>query len=437
MPWQRLVADVGGELVEDPETGLMIPAYRDVVFTVPRQNGKTTLVLGWECQRAIGWDLGPQRIAYSAQTGADARKKLIHDQKPILDRHKRALDIRRIYEAIGGEGVVWNNGSRLTLLNNTEAGGHGPTVDLGVKDELFADYDDRRDQALVPAMNTRPAAQVIACSTAGTEASVPWNAEVDRGRLAVDSGARTGVAYFEWSAAADDDLDDPDVWWSFMPALGYTITQATIAAARTKFADRPGEFVRAYGNRKTSADERVLPEAHWNAVTTATASPEGKPVFALDVNPERSAGAITAASPDVAELVEYRLTTSWLVPRAVELSERWSSPWWVVDASGPAASLIGDMERAGLRVHPTSPAELVKACGQMLSGVIEHTIAIRQHQRLDEAAAGAAKRTINDAFAWARKSAAADICPLVAATLALWGAKALPDEAAEPFMVVT
>ncbi len=48
---------------------------------------------------------------------------------------------------------------------------------------------------------------------------------------------------------------------------------------------------------------------------------------------------------------------------------------------------------------------------------------------LDEAAAGAAKRAIGDAWAWTRKSAAADISPLVAATLALWAATraALPE----------
>src|SRR5690348_15325275 len=47
MPWQRLVADVGLELTDDGR-----PAYREVVFTVPRQSGKTTVILGWAVQRA-------------------------------------------------------------------------------------------------------------------------------------------------------------------------------------------------------------------------------------------------------------------------------------------------------------------------------------------------------------------------------------------------
>lgn len=420
MPWQRMVADVGGELIED-EQGDLVPAYRDVVFSTPRQSGKTTLVLGWECHRAIGWEhLGPQRISYSAQTGSDARKKLVQDQKPILKPHKPALGIDRFYEGAGDVGILWLNGSRLVVMNNAEAAGHGKTLDLGVKDEMFRDEDDRRDGALRPAMVTRKHAQILTCSTMGTEYSVPWNALVDRGRLAVELGQRHGIAYFEWSAQDDDDPEDPDTWRRCMPALGYTVTETVVAGELA--INSPEVFHRAYLNRKTKAEARVIPDAAWNAACTPTASPEGAPTFALDVNPERSAGSIVAASPGVAELVDYRPTIGWLVPRAVELSERWDSPTWVVDSSGPGASLIGDLTRAGLVVHPATPREMVEACGQLYVGVIEGTIAIRQHARLDEAAASAAKRSIGDSWAWTRKAAAGDISPLVAATLALWGA---------------
>ena len=431
MPWQQQVADVGGEL--DPATGL--PAYRDVIVTVPRQSGKTTLVLGWELQRALGW-AGPQRVVYSAQSGNDARKKLIEDQVPILEPLKRKLGIQRILRGMGNEAIEFANGSRIVLLASTADSGHGKTVDLGVKDEFFADYDDRRDQAMVPAMATRPAAQVLTTSTMGTDESVPLNRAVDRGRLAVELGERSGVAYFEWSAAPDDDPDDPATWWRCMPALGHTITETVVAHARATLP--AGEFSRAFLNLRTKADNRVLPVAAWSAVCDDTVSPEGQPVFALDVNPERSAGAIVAASAGVAELVEYRNTTGWILPRAQELSERWSAPRWVVDATGPAGSLIPDMERAGLTVHAASAKDLVVACGQLYDGVLGQRLRIRRHARLDEAAAGAAKRSIGDAWAWTRKSAAADICPLVAATLALWAAEGpAPTETYEPFLIVT
>lgn len=425
MPWQRMVADVGGELVVDDDTGLVVPAYREVVFTVPRQNGKTTLVLAWECQRAVGWG-GPQRLSYSAQSGTDARKKLLLDQKPILKPHYTALGIRRIYEAIGAEGIAWHNGSHLGLLNNTEAGGHGPSLDLGVKDELWKDYDDRRDAALIPSMATKPAAQVLSCSTMGTEESVPWNSLVDQGRLAVETGERAGVAYFEWSADPDADLDDPATWPTFMPAWGYTITARVVSLARTKMTDNG--FRRAFGNLQTKADDRVLPLREWDAVCSDTATPVPVAAFALDINPERSAGAITANAPRICELVEHRDGIGWMVGRAAELDAANGHPWWVVDSTGPANSLVPKLEAAGLRVHPASARELIDACGNFLDGVMDRGFAIRRDRKMDDAAAGAAKRSVGDAWAWTRKNASADISPLVAATLGLWAAETLPDE---------
>lgn len=417
MPWQQLVADIGGEVLPDGR-----PAYRNVIVTVPRQSGKTTLVLSWEVQRAHGWDQ-PQRIVYSAQSGSDARKKLIEDQMPILEPRRKSLGIRRILRGMGNEAVEFVNGSRIVLLASTADSGHGKTVDLGVKDELFADADDRRDQMLIPAMATRRAAQVLTMSTMGTEESAPLNRAVERGRLAVTSGQTSGVAYFEWSADPDADPDDPATWWSCMPALGYTISEDVVRDARGTMTD--GEFRRAFLNQLTKSDERIIPRAAWDGACDPQAAPDGHLVFSMDVNPERTAGAIVAASGgDVptAELVDHRAGTGWLVARAEELSARHGAWMWMIDESGPAASLIGDLEAAGLRVHAVKSRELIGACAGLFDRVVEGKVRIRKHPRLDEAAAAAAKRSVGDAWAWTRKSVAADISPLVAVTLAVWGA---------------
>lgn len=421
MPWQELVAAVGGEI--DPKTGL--PAYREVLVTIPRQNGKTTLVLGWEVQRALGWD-GPQNIVYSAQSGKDARKKLLDDQVPILEGRRHKLGIRRIIRVNGSEGVEFNNGSRIDLLAGTEASGHGQTIDLGVKDELWHDWDNRRDQALIPAMVTRPAAQMLTVSTMGTDVSIPLNDAVERGRRLVEArDVTSGIAYFEWSADPDEDPDDPATWWRCMPALGHTVTERVVVHARANMPD--GEFRRAFLNQKTKADDRVLPVEAWAAVCNDTAAPTGSLVFALDMNPERSAASIVAAAGGVVELVDYRPGVGWLAARAEELNGRHAAARWVVDGGGPAGSLTAELERVGLEVHAVTPAELVKACGQFYDGVMDGTLKVHRHPKLDDAAAAAAKRQVGDAWAWTRKRTAADISPLVAATLGLWGSANLPD----------
>lgn len=414
MPWQERVAEVGGEI--DSATGL--PAYREVVVTVPRQNGKTTLVLGWEVQRALGWDLA-QRIVYSAQSGKDARQKLLDDQVPILEARRQKLGIRSIRRVNGSEGIEFRNGSRIDLMAGTEASGHGFTVDLGVKDELWHDWDHRRDQALLPAMVTRPAAQMLTTSTMGTDASIPLNDAVERGRALVEAGDTTsGIAYFEWSADPDEDPDDPATWWSCMPALGYTITERVVVHARANMSD--GEFRRAFLNQKTKADDRVLPVEAWSAVCDDLVAPTGALVFAIDMNPERSAASIATAAGGVVELVDQRPGVGWIVARAEELNGRHGACQWVLEAAGPAGSLVAELERSGLEVHAATPRELVEGCGQFYDGVMEGTIRIRRHPKLDDAAAAAAKRHVGDAWAWTRKRTAADISPLVAVTLALW-----------------
>lgn len=415
MPWQQQVADVGLELLDDGT-----PAYREITFTVPRQNGKTTLVLGWEINRAVLWaDLlsEPQRIAYTAQTGADARAKLLDDQFPVLEPHKKRLAIKAFRRANGSESIDWLNGSKLIILASTEDAGHGKTLDLGVQDELFHDADFRRDQAMGPAMITRPYAQKLKTSTAGTGDSIAWNSAVELGRAAVDAGKRTGTAYFEWSASSDDDPGDPRTWWSCMPALGRTIG---LPAIEHEYATmKLDEFKRAYLNIPTRSDHRVIPRTVWDLVCSPDVEAVAE-VFALDVNPERSAAGIVTAGPGpVLEVIDYRAGVGWVVDRCVELHQRYKCPI-AIDGSSPAASFVPDLERRKVAVRLLKPQDMPRAAGLFYDRVVDQTVQVRRHADLDDAVDGAERRIVGDAWAWGRKSSRTDISLLVAATVALW-----------------
>ena len=415
MPWQQQVADVGLELLPDGT-----PAYRAVRFTVPRQSGKTTLVLSWEVQRALGWAdiLGkPQRIVYSAQTGKDAREKILEDQVPLMEPHKRVLGLSKVSRSVGAESVVWKNGSRLTLLASAAASGHGKTIDLGVKDELFADIDAHRDQALNPAMATRPHAQSLTASTMGTAESVALNDEVAAGRAAVEADRDTGIAYFEWSADIDDDPESPEVWARCMPALGHTISLAVVEYAFTEL--KLDEFRRAYLNIPTAISNLVFPLSAWSAVNSAGFESSGD-VFAFDVNPERSAAGIVAVGegPTV-EVVDYRPGTGWLVGRVAELHRKYGKPF-VVDRKGPAGAFIEDLAREEVALVEVDSGDVVYAAEKFYDSVIEGSVKIRENHDLNAAVAGAAKRPVGDAWAWGRKTSANDISLLVAASLGLW-----------------
>lgn len=412
MPWQQQVAEIATEY--DPSSG--VPYYREVVVTVPRQSGKTTLVLAWELHRALWWKY-PQKIAYTAQTGWDARRKLIDDQAPLLMASPLKAAVEKVIRGAGNEAVIFKNGSRIDVLASTESAGHGRSIDLAVVDEAFSDTDDRREQALLPAMATRSDAQLFVVSTMGTEGSTYLNRKIDTGRAAISNGDGFGIAYFEWSADLDADIDDPRTWWSCMPALGHTINEAVVRHARQTMSE--GDFRRSMLNQKTISDERVISQSVWQVAVLDDVAPRGRLQFAVDVNPDRSAAAIAVGDEfNCGELVEYRPGVGWLVERVVELAQRWDAPV-AVDVYGPAGSVVDDLEARGIRVIRYGTREVANACGSFFDRLSDGELKIRRHSALDEAAAGVRRRPTGDSWLWARKDADTDVSPLVALTLAL------------------
>lgn len=256
MPWQQMVADVAGEY--DAASGL--PIYREVIVTVPRQSGKTTLQLALTLDRSLMWGR-PCRIAYTAQTGLDARQKMVNDWGPMLRRSPFRVAIDRELKGAAETAIEFTTGSRVEVLASAEEAGHGRTLDLGLIDEAFADEDDRREQAIVPAMTTIRDAQMYVFSTMGTGRSTFLNRKVATGRALVEAGITQGIAYFEWSAEDDADPDDPATWRACMPALGFTTDEATIRHARMTMPD--GEFRRAFLNQPREHDARWLPAGAW------------------------------------------------------------------------------------------------------------------------------------------------------------------------------
>ncbi len=426
MPWQRLVAEVAGELVRDEETGLLVPAYPEVVVTVPRQNGKTTLLLVWELDRALLWepfDGKPQSIAYTAQSGSDARKKFRKDQIPLLKRSPFWPGVAKVRLAAEDTGLEFTNGATLSVWSNSREAGHGETVDLGVMDEIFADEDDRREQALIPAMATRHDRQKLVTSTAGTERSLVLARKQANGRRAVEEGRRHGIAYFEWSAHPDADPEDPATWRACMPALGHTISERTVAAALEEMRKEDGdlsEFRRAWLNIPQRSDgSSVIPLAVWRSVC-GDVVPSGRIVLAVDATPDQSAGSIVAADETGrAELVDHRAGTGWLAQRAVEVARRWNAPV-VVDERGPVSHLIGRLEDADVQVIRCDTKGYADACSGFVDDVVAGNVSVRSHRDFTVAVDGARKRSVGDRWVWARKGVDVDISPLVALTLALW-----------------
>jgi hypothetical protein len=421
MPWQADVLDTALEI--DPDTGQL--AYREVVLTVPRQSGKTTLQLAVMVHRAVGFG-GPQNIVYTAQDRNHALLKWSDEHVPSLQR-SQLNKLFTVRKRTGAEAVMWANGSRHSITAPTENAGHSQTLDLAMIDEAWARTDDKLEQGLSPTMITRKSAQIWIVSTAGTASSVWLRGKVDAGRLA-PQGRRT--AYFEWSADPESDPADPAVWRTCMPALGHTITEDVIQAEYDRL-DRDA-FLRSYLNwwpdQMPDAEWLVITEEEWEACLDPHSQPVGRVALALDVTPDRQWASIAAAGRRAdgllhVELVEHRAGTSWVVERLTALIGKWSPYCVVVDAGSAAGSLLPELEAAGVRITRPTVREVAGAAGALFDQTRPETLGLRHLGQvpLTRAVAGAAQRPLADSWTWNRRGSTVVISPLVAASLASWG----------------
>lgn len=418
MPWQRYVADVGGEV---DERGLFV--YPLVVVTVQRQAGKTTLDLAQSVQRCLQGER--RKVWHTAQTGQDARKKWGELVDDIVASPLASLVVGKPKRSNGSEALEFVNGSKLRPHPPTRDSLHGEQSDTNNVDEAWVfDEDQGADlfQAIVPTQATRPGAQTWIYSTAGDRSSTWFRQLVNRGRA-----GEPGMAFFEWSIPDDVDPTDLPAVASHHPAYGHTITMDSLRAAQVTLADRPGEFARAYGNRWTGAGERVLPLDVWNAAATVDDLPPGRPAFGVAVSKDGSWGAVVAAVADAAgcpwlEVLEHRPGRSWLTAYVRELVGPYQTALVAIERRGPAAPVADALELAGVELVSGGRPDYPAACQDLYDRITDAQgprMRVRVHEAMDTAADVAGRRFLADgAWVWDRTRSAGDLSPLEAGTLA-------------------
>ena len=451
MPWQHAAAAVGCEI--DPGTGL--PAYREVIVTVPRQSGKTTLFLSWQVNRCLSprW-AQPQRSAFTAQSGKDARDKWLDELFPLI-RKSRALKplVERIYEGMGNEYIKFRNQSLIRLLSSSSSSGHSKTLHQAVLDEIWHDSDGRREQGLRPAMITIPDAQVLVCSTAGTDASVILDRKVKIGRESVAADSGRGVAYIEFSAPDGWDPEDEASYFGFMPALcpappcrcgggkwRHTVTLDAIRSERLSM--EPQEFARAYGNipDRTGAGVPQLDLGNWAACADPASQVADPVALGFSVAPGGSSASVAIGGRRVdglghGELVDHRPGTAWLVDRLVGLAEKWNPCVTALNPAGAAGAFEKELIERGFApvgagkapppgkraLYLVSARDYAAGCGALAADVAAGQWRHLGQAPVDDAVEDVKTRPLADAQAWSWKLSAGDIGPLESVTLARQG----------------
>jgi hypothetical protein len=349
--------------------------------------------------------------------------------------------VKTYRQTVGEEGIELHSGQLLRFIARSKGSGRGFTGHCNIMDEDMILGDNEMD-ALLPTMAAVQDPQIWYLGSAGVGApSVQLGRLRRRALAAIEMGEPDpSLAYLEWSAephvdecaadctAHDDPASDEAVLKS-NPGVGYRLTLEKVARERATLS-KEGYARERLGVGEYPSDSadtwQVIGEEAWRALAAAESSPSDPVAFAIDMTPERSHAAICVAGEwrggTHVEVVDHRPGTGWILDRAADLHAKWKPRCWVVDAGGPAGSLIADLaERLGVEIVSPKAREVAAACGQFYDAVTEQSLSHLDQAPLASALAGAQKRPLGDAWAWARRIVSVDISPLVAATLAKWG----------------
>ncbi|MFG2144124.1 terminase [Streptomyces sp. NPDC048696] len=437
--WQQFALHVG--LGERPDGRW---SAFEVAINVARQNGKGAII---EARELAGlFLLGERLILHSAHEFKTAKEAFLRIESLIVNTDSLRKRVKAVRRTTGEEAIELLTGERLRFLARSGGSGRGFTGNANMLDEDMILGDDAMG-ALMPTMAAIDNPQVWYFGSAGIGSPSMQLARLRKRALeAMESGVPDpSLAYLEWSIDPHveecrpgcTDHDDPLSPFSVAkanPALGYRLTLEH--TERERLTMSPEIFARerlGVGDYPSdSADTwSVIGEDAWRALGDGTSTMSDPVAFAVDTTPERTHSAICAAgaSGDAVhvEVVDHRPGTGWVVERLVELVEKWRPCALVIDAGGPAASLIPAVKKAlaelGLEDLLLEPRtrEVAAACGQFFDAVSEQQIVHLDQAPLATALAGTDKRPVGDGWAWARRGVNVDISPLVAATFAAWG----------------
>lgn len=430
-PWQQLVLQES--LGERPDGKW---AAFEVGLVVARQNGKGAIL---EARELAGlFLLGERMIIHSAHEFATSLEAFVRILGLIEDTPDLSRRLKRVSKSHGDEGIELLSGQRLRFRTRTKGGGRGFSCDCLVLDEAMV-LPRAMHGALLPTLAarmdvTRSGPQVWYTGSAVDETVHEHGQVLAKIRERGIDGTDPRLSYFEWSidveALKKRGGTDRGLWAEANPGFGIRLDAELVATEQRSMDGRTFGTERlsvGYWPRTDDDADRVISRDDWDACGDPASTFDGPATFGLDITPLRDRAAIAVAgrradgAPHV-EIVEAESGVGWIVGRLADLCAGNRDARVAVDDRSPAASLIGDLAAAGVTVVEMSTRQYVESCAAFYDDAINRRLRYPSPQpELDSALTAAAVRPLGDSWAWARRSAA-DISPLVAATLARWAA---------------
>jgi hypothetical protein len=397
------------------------------VMSIPRQVGKTFLVGHIIFALAI---IFPKMTAIWTAHRYTTASETFDVMRTMALRPEMGPHIDRITVGSGDQVIYFRNGSRILFGARERGFGRGfAQVDLVVFDEAQILGSNAMDD-MVPATNQSRNPLILMMGTP-PKPTDPGDIFSTMRSEAI-SGESDGVLYVEFSADQDADPLDRKQWAKANPSFPTRTSARAIMRMRKLLGVE--SFPREALGIWDPLGEGIIPKAAWTSSADTDSRAGDVRHFGLDVSPERSWAAVGVASKRAdgrthTELtsrdgvVDHRQGVDWVVPRLVQLAERWEDDGFVIHVlDGSAAmSLVPRIEDAGVLVNIIGASEVAPACGLFYDEVVADRVRHVGQLDLTVAFEGAARLNVGDnAWKLGRRKSSTDITPAYAVIAATW-----------------
>lgn len=287
--------------------------YRQVLISVARQNGKSTIA---SILAMYGMLREPGAVVIGIASTAE-QARLIYDYVKFTTTNVPQF-AKRFTKMTDTRGLVTNTGSRYEIKASKSAAIQGIPISVGLADELHITREEIW-QALVNGTAAQPDGIVIGITTAGDSGSTLLIDLYDRGRKSIeDADSRFGV--FVWEAPDASVPSDDETLGQYL-----CLASPSLAEGRLDLADaitdaraqRPADAIRYKLNRFVDSSSSWLSPGTWQMSGGAVDLADGGRdiVWGIDQATDGSVCSITANFADDEGQAYTALVASLMAPK--------------------------------------------------------------------------------------------------------------------------
>lgn len=415
----------------DPERAGRL-RYRQVVISIPRQNGKSVLGAIFALYGLLMHEPGPIVIGV-ASTAEQARivynrVLFVIQSNPDLARRFSKMTETRGIKTKDGAGEYHIKASKGDVLQ-------GIPVSLPIVDELHITRPAVW-QSLVKGTTTKKNGLVVGITTAGDDDSALLKYLYELGRRSADlDPSQERFGFFCWEApesiVPDDDADLAEAILVANPAIyeGRIEIGAAVSDARST----PDQDVIRYTfNRFVASQSVFMPSERWiRGYRDAPFPDQDRVAFTVDRTPDWGYATITATIR-IGDEIHTEVVASIVRPTLERLADLcstlaiWNPNVYVVDGYS-LRDLGSELKRRGLPVHIATQGDMITASSLLYSMVIRGMLKHSGDELLARQIPHTIRKNVGEGFRISRKDSGIEIDAVIATALGVFAAETIPD----------